>query len=62
MRWKNWRNEVSKLDGNKVFTFYPYLWTEEGKDIKKTTRKIIDVEEQYNFNIEASQQLKSKHN
>ncbi|ANH83779.1 hypothetical protein A8C56_07735 [Niabella ginsenosidivorans] len=50
-RWKNWREEVSKLDGNKVFNFYPFLWTKEGKDINKISRKIISIEEQYNLNL-----------
>ncbi len=32
-RWKNWKEDVAKLDGNKVFSFVPILWTAEGKDI-----------------------------
>jgi hypothetical protein len=61
-RWENWKSEVSKLDGNKVFNFYPYLWTKEGKDINKIDRKIIDIGEQYYFNIETRDKLNSKHN
>ncbi len=56
-RWKNWQKEVSELDGNKVFNFYPYLWTKEGKDINKNSRKAISIEEQYNLNIEFRKQL-----
>ncbi len=56
-RWKNWQKEVSELDGNKVFSFYPYLWTKEGKDINKNSRKAISIEEQYNLNIEFRKQL-----
>ncbi len=57
MRWENWREEVAVLDGNKVFSFYPFLWTEEGKDIHKNVRKAIPVEEQYNLNLDFRKQL-----
>jgi len=56
-RWKNWQKEVSELDGNKVFSFYPYLWTNEGKEINKNSRKAIPVEQQYNLNIDFRKQL-----
>ena len=59
-RWKDWRTEVSNLDGNKVFAFYPFLWTGEGKDINKISRTIVPIEEQYNLNIEMRKQLGSK--
>lgn len=56
-RWRKWRNEVSKLDGNEVFNFYPNLWTKEGRDINKISRKAIPVEEQYNLNLDMRTQL-----
>ncbi len=56
-RWLNWQYEVSKLDGNTVFNFYPFLWTKEGKDINKNSRKTIPVEEQYNFNLDMRKQI-----
>jgi hypothetical protein len=57
LRWKSWKEEVSKLDGNKIYNFYPFLWTKEGKDIDKNSRKPIPVEEQYNLNMEMRKQL-----
>ena len=56
-RWNNWRDEVSKLDGNKVYNFFPPLWTKEGKDFAKNSRKQIPVEEQYSFNLDTRKQL-----
>jgi hypothetical protein len=56
-RWTNWRDEVSKLSGDDVFSFYPFLWAEEGKDINKNSRKAIPVEEQYNLNLDMRKQL-----
>ena len=57
LRWANWRDEVSKLDGNKVYNFFPPLWTKEGKDFNKSSRKLIPVEEQYQFNLDTRKQL-----
>lgn len=56
-RWTNWRGEVSKLDGNKVFNFYPFLWTKEGKDINKISRKPVPIEEQFSLNLSMRKQL-----
>lgn len=56
-RWTNWRDEVSKLDGDKVFSFYPFLWTKEGRGINKNSRKAVPVEEQYSLNIDMRKQL-----
>ena len=57
LRWTKWKDEVSKLQGDKVFSFYPYLWSEEGKNIKKSTRKIVPIEEQYILNRDMRKQL-----
>jgi hypothetical protein len=56
-RWDKWRDEVKKLDGNKVYNFVPFLWTKEGKDINKNKRKAIPVEEQFSFNLDMRKQL-----
>jgi hypothetical protein len=57
LRWNNWRGEVSMLDGNKVYNFFPFLWTKEGKDINKSSRKQIPIEEQYSFSLHMRKQL-----
>ena len=57
LRWKNWEEEVAKIDGNQVYSFYPFLWTKEGKNINKNSRKIISVEEQFRLNMDARKQL-----
>ncbi len=56
-RWTQWREEVSKLDGNTVINFYPFLWTREGRNINNISRKAIPIEEQYIFNINMRKQL-----
>jgi hypothetical protein len=57
-RWTNWKEEVSKLDANKTFNFFPTLWTKEGRDINKISRKAVPVEEQYQLNLDFRKQLK----
>lgn len=56
-RWNGWREEVSKLKGDEVFNFYPFLWTAEGSDMNKSSRKIIPVQEQYSLNIDLQKQM-----
>jgi hypothetical protein len=56
-RWKNWRKEVASLAGDKTYNFYPPLWTKEGKDIEKVSRKAVSAEEQYSFTLDTRKQL-----
>jgi hypothetical protein len=56
-RWQNWKQEVDKLAGDKVFNFLPPLWTKEGKDINRNSRKIIPIEEQFRLNSSMRKQL-----
>lgn len=55
--WKDWRKDVSRLLGEEVYSFFPPLWTKEGKDFSKNSRKAIPVEEQFSFNIHFHKQL-----
>jgi hypothetical protein len=55
-RWTDWRKEVSVLPGDKVFNFYPFLSSAEGKDINKNSRKIVPVEEQFDLNLQMREQ------
>lgn len=56
-RWTGWRTNVAKLNGNQAFSFYPYLWSEEGQDINKVVRSIVPAEELYNLTITMQQTL-----
>lgn len=57
LRWTGWEKDLAKLEGNKVFSFTPYLWSKDGKDINKNKKKKIPVEDQYQFNMQARKQL-----
>lgn len=57
LRWDNWIAEASILEGDKAFHFIPFLWTAEGKDINKNSRKAIPVEELYSLTMDLRKQL-----
>ncbi len=57
VRWKDWQNDLKQIGGDEMFTFYPYLWTKEGQDVNKNTRKIISIEEHYQFTIEIQREF-----
>ena len=45
LRWSNWREEVSKVDGKYGISCYPFLWAAEGKDLNKVSRKAVPMQE-----------------
>lgn len=58
LRWKGWKDDVKELKPDYSYSFYPFLWTKEGRDINKVSRKVLPVEEVYNFNMETGSTLK----
>lgn len=60
LRWSTWNQFIGNLDGSKSYSFRPYLWTEEGKDIEKCTRKLVLTEELFKFNTDKQKELVQK--
>jgi hypothetical protein len=58
LRWKEWQEDLKKVNGDQAFNFYPYLWTTEGKDINKVARTVVPIEEAYVFLTETMQTIK----
>lgn len=56
-RWKDWQKAVATLSGEKVFTFFPFLWSKDWKDIDNVTKDSIPIAEQFNFNLETRKRL-----
>ncbi len=56
-RWKNWENEIKEIDGNQVYSFYPFLWTKESKDIEKVEKKLVPIEENYFLTLELKESI-----
>ena len=57
MRWKGWQQEVAKLNGNQSFSCYPFLFTEEGKDLSKTLRQPVPIQELWLFSNDMRQKM-----
>ena len=59
LRWASWGQFIANLDGNKSYSFRPYLWAKEGTDIENCTRKLVNVDELFKFNISKQKELKA---
>ncbi|UKT62338.1 DUF2625 domain-containing protein [Pedobacter mucosus] len=59
LRWASWDQFIANLDGNKSYSFRPYLWAKEGTDIEKCTRKLVTAEELFKFNITKQKELQA---
>lgn len=57
MRWKGWQQEVAKLNGSQGIGFYPFLFTEEGKNLSKALRKPVPIRELWMFSNDMRKQL-----
>jgi len=57
MRWNGWQQEVAKLDGNQGISCVPFLFTEEGKDISKVSRKPVPIAELWRLHNDFRKQL-----
>jgi len=51
LRWPGWESEVGSLSPNQALSFYPPLWTKEGKDASKCSRKPCPVNEIFSLNV-----------
>lgn len=60
LRWSTWNQFIAQLDGSKSYSFRPYLWTDEGKDIDKCTRKLVSTEELFQFDMDKQKEMAAK--
>ena len=56
IRWKNWKEEISELNGNQGISFYPFLWTKH-KNIRELSRKAVPITEIWSFQQDVVKQL-----
>ena len=57
LRWKGWEKDVAALNPDYAYSFVPFLWTKEGKDINNVSRKVIPAKDVYEFNMEMKDTL-----
>jgi hypothetical protein len=58
--WKQWLTDVKELNGNQVFSFYPFLWSMQGKSMEDIDKKIVSIEEHYALTQEFMKQIYNK--
>jgi len=46
LRWPDWRADIRALGPDQCYSFYPFLWTQEGS-AATSSRKAVDVAEHY---------------
>lgn len=60
MLWTGWEKEVMAINGDKGIQCLPPLWTMEGKDVSKVSRKTVPIEEIWGINIQIATQIDGK--
>jgi len=51
MRWPGWESEVSALHGDQALSILPGLWSAEGKDISRCSRKLCPIAQTFSLNV-----------
>lgn len=57
IRWNSWQKDIASLSADEVFHFLPPLWSKEGKDVEKASRKPVPAEEQFLYNFSLREQM-----
>jgi hypothetical protein len=61
LRWKGWEQEVIALNGNQGIMCIPFLFTKEGKNLAKSQRKAVPIEEIWGLSQDIQRQLDGTH-
>ncbi len=56
--WEGWEKDIIKVIGDQAFSFMPFLWTKEGTDLNKVSKKPVPIEEVYSLNTKFQMALK----
>lgn len=56
-KWKTFDKDILNFDNDKSFSFYPYLFTKEGKEIEKVSKKVVPIQELWELYNNLSKQL-----
>ena len=57
VRWTGWREETSEMNGDAVYSFYPFLWTEPQLSIEQRSRAVVSVDEHWSLCMNLQHQL-----
>lgn len=56
LRWTSWQSETQQLPHDRCFSFYPFLWTDQGS-VEKSLRKDVAASEAFGLTLEFSRQF-----
>ena len=56
LRWPSWRSDTKSLSGDRCFSFYPFLWTNEGSP-EASQRANVSVIEAFDLKVDIVKQL-----
>lgn len=57
LRWPGWEEEVAALSIDEGISVYPFLFTEEGRDIATVARKAVPFRELLHLNAHLAESL-----
>jgi hypothetical protein len=57
LRWPGWAAEVARLSGSQGLSCVPFLWTAEGRDPARASRRPVPIEELWRLHQDWQQQL-----
>ena len=55
--WKNSEEIILNTKRGQGISFYPVLWSKEGKEINKTRKKIVPLKELWALNLEMKEKI-----
>jgi len=58
-RWESWQSEVSSIAFDKVLHILPPLWTKEGKDLERQSRRAIPAIEALALQLDVAQEIRN---
>lgn len=56
-RWPGWEKEISTLSGTQGLACYPFLFTQEGKNIRRSKRAPVPIQELWDFGQDMQRQV-----
>ncbi|WP_438449228.1 DUF2625 family protein [Gorillibacterium sp. sgz5001074] len=60
-RWKDWISNTQNLRGDQGLSIYPYLWSEQGRDVNSCHKGAIPIKEIWDIQNEFKNQLKTNY-
>ncbi|MDO3410865.1 DUF2625 family protein [Saccharibacillus sp. CPCC 101409] len=57
-RWNGWEQTAEALEGDRALLIYPFLWSEEGRDVEKADKNPVPATELWDMQQDMRSQLR----